>query len=1109
MPPEQATTTIADREAELTALQSSFDEYIESSRMLEEELDAELEKVQKQLSESNLANSNLMQQLENITPQLHQMEKALSKANAKLHQEIELRRKAELDQDEAEAKARACEGTIDALKEESDKAFQELAFREDEMDELKIMFEVEKEKHQEEMHMLRQELEDMRHNIHAEWKKKEQEQKELNGNGATDEIVNGTGAIEESEEFKKQLDMLAQKEEYIKSLEDELELVTEELIESNDERDRLASQMADRKRHPLAFDDDDSDILSTAASDGSSDDEDEKPNLDIMKETISMLEQKIEVITNETMEMKRELELSQEELMLTQEELQAAELDLRETTTKAESGLVSHKESLAELKHKLEEANVEAKSAKLEVETITNSFLDTNHKNTTLTEELEALNTALNNRKADFEALQEESVFLKKSFDDSKTLLTQKEERVQELVLNWEKAKNEVESLNSTLAKKEKSIESLERMEQSAKEDDSKLQIALDTTNLKLNNALVHLAKTREEVVDLKMQLKETQESLKNTNDSIKTNESEEFAKLEKDFDSLKDQHSISTLRIKKLEDEIHRLESELVKQEPDESSSNPPSESRFDGSSLLTDDLDKLDDEKVRFAKLLKSDDFVALKEEVKTLAKKSEMQREHNAQLLTKILRLQGNIQVCCRVRPMRQNEYTDGSKVGIEALSETEVGCFDKRTQNWKSYAFDKVWGPNIGQIEVYQDVEPLALSVVDGYNSCIFAYGQTGSGKTFTMEGSPKNHEYGVSYRIIQKLFNLLELKNRQHKKQSSNSASPDSQFEFSIEVGMLEIYNEDVFDLLSTETTTSSGRRSSSAPSQKPSLDIRRGNNNLMEIPGLNREKVECIQDVMNLLKRGNSNRATASTNLNEASSRSHMVLIVRVTSGIVNESQAVGNLFLVDLAGSERIRKSGVEGKEMKEAQHINKSLSALGNVMEALDRKSSHIPYRNSKLTYLLQDAFSGKSKTMMILTVCPSSGSFDETSTSLQFATRARRINLGVAQRNIKSKNLEQTVKDLTSEMKVLAKAKEAKEEQLNEMKKAHERIQERLMKSQESRNKVAEQESRTMAVLRKNSVEMVGRYQQEKASKEANAAELEQAQQQVRYNVFFCSW
>lgn len=214
----------------------------------------------------------------------------------------------------------------------------------------------------------------------------------------------------------------------------------------------------------------------------------------------------------------------------------------------------------------------------------------------------------------------------------------------------------------------------------------------------------------------------------------------------------------------------------------------------------------------------ILAKRDFDALEEEVKTLSKKSEMQREHNAQLLTKILRLQGNIQVCCRVRPMKRTEIADGLKVGVEALSETEVGCFDTRTQTWKSYAFDKVWGPNDGQTKVYQDVEPLALSVIDGYNSCIFAYGQTGSGKTHTMEGSSVNHQYGVSYRIIQKLFNLLEMKKRRHLNAGSVNDFPESKFDFLIEVGMLEIYNEDIYDLLTKSSP--SERRNSNAKKNK-------------------------------------------------------------------------------------------------------------------------------------------------------------------------------------------------------------------------------------------------------------------------------------------------
>ena len=283
-------------------------------------------------------------------------------------------------------------------------------------------------------------------------------------------------------------------------------------------------------------------------------------------------------------------------------------------------------------------------------------------------------------------------------------------------------------------------------------------------------------------------------------------------------------------------------------------------------------------------------------------------------------------------------------------------------------------------------------------------------------------------------------------------------------------------------------------------SKKPSLDIRRGKDGLIEVPGLTKENVSSLEEVITLLKRGNECRATATTNSNEHSSRSHMVLNVEVTSGIEGEQATTGNLFLVDLAGSERVRKSAVEGQELKEAGHINKSLAALGNVMEALDRKASHIPYRDSKLTYLLQDSLGGNSRTMMVVAVCPTSESFDESQHALQFATRVRRIHLGSAKRNVSSKNLEETVKNLSSELKLLAKAKERSEEQLQSLKRDHVRIQERLQASSESRKNSID-EARTVAVLRKNNNEMTARWQKEKQLRDQTSSELEECQNEVK--------
>jgi kinesin family protein C2/C3 len=278
------------------------------------------------------------------------------------------------------------------------------------------------------------------------------------------------------------------------------------------------------------------------------------------------------------------------------------------------------------------------------------------------------------------------------------------------------------------------------------------------------------------------------------------------------------------------------------------------------------------------------------------------------------------------------------------------------------------------------------------------------------------------------------------------------------------------------------------------------LEIRRSKDGRIEVPNLTREPVDTIDDVFDLLKKGNKNRAVAATSLNQTSSRSHMVLWVEVNSGFEGQDGNKGTLFLVDLAGSERVKKSEVEGDHMKEAGHINKSLSALGNVMEALDRKASHIPYRDSKLTYLLQDSLGGNSRTMMIVAVTPVDMAYDESIHALQFATRVRRINIGAAQRNVSSKNLEETVKALTSEMKALTLQKQKTEGQLNNLKKDNTRIQDKLSNLNNAR-KTQASDSKTLEVLRKNNNDMAKRWEKEKKEREEVAEELEKSRMELR--------
>ena len=363
----------------------------------------------------------------------------------------------------------------------------------------------------------------------------------------------------------------------------------------------------------------------------------------------------------------------------------------------------------------------------------------------------------------------------------------------------------------------------------------------------------------------------------------------------------------------------------------------------------------------------------------------------------------------------------------------------------------------------------------------------------------MEGG-QGIERGISFRTIEKIFNLLQyrvikqdamIQKFENSRSDTETEEKPGRFEFSIDVGMLEIYNDNVHDLLVKQDKNA----------KKKSLEIKRDKDGLIVVSGLTKEPVRGLKDVVKLLKSGNESRAKAATDLNEHSSRSHMVLTVEIKSGIVGEEPTSGTLYLVDLAGSERVRKSAVEGQELKEATHINKSLSALGNVMEALDRKASHIPYRDSKLTYLLQDSLGGNSRTMMVVTVCPTSLTSDETSHALQFATRVRRINIGSAKRNVMSKNLEQTVKEMSQQLRMLAKSKDKSEQQLKSLKKDHSRIQERLRSSSESRAKSID-EGRTLAVLKTSNTQMTARWQKEKQMHEKAVAELEVTQNEVSY-------
>ncbi|KDO25234.1 hypothetical protein SPRG_09481 [Saprolegnia parasitica CBS 223.65] len=341
----------------------------------------------------------------------------------------------------------------------------------------------------------------------------------------------------------------------------------------------------------------------------------------------------------------------------------------------------------------------------------------------------------------------------------------------------------------------------------------------------------------------------------------------------------------------------------------------------------------------------------------------------------LFNLVQELQGNIRVLCRFRPISKSELANGSKVVAKFNGPEEVSLAGDKGKS-KTYEFEHVFDMQSTQDQVFAQVKPLITSVLDGYNVCIFAYGQTGSGKTFTMSGSAENP--GINPRALTELFAL---------KQSRKQEYSDE-----IQVSIMEIYNEVIRDLLAENAATTN-------------LSVRQGPNGNF-VQGLTMLAVANANDVFNLITRGNQNRATSATDMNEHSSRSHSILSVYIKStNVLTNAVATGKLHLVDLAGSERLSKTGAEGQRLKEAQNINQSLSTLGNVIQARANKQKHVPYRDSSLTYLLQDSLGGDSKTLMVACSSPVDYNAEESFCTLNFAARTRSVEMGKASKNVAS--------------------------------------------------------------------------------------------------------
>jgi len=327
-----------------------------------------------------------------------------------------------------------------------------------------------------------------------------------------------------------------------------------------------------------------------------------------------------------------------------------------------------------------------------------------------------------------------------------------------------------------------------------------------------------------------------------------------------------------------------------------------------------------------------------------------------------------MKGKIRVFARTRPLSSKETSESQAFAMAIPDEFTMEHPWKEEKKPRSYQFDRVFGANASQEEVFEDCRYLVQSAVDGYNVCVFAYGQTGSGKTHTINGYQGAE--GLTPRAVGELFDIVN--------QEASKAS------FTLKVTMLELYQENLNDLLLAP-----------GKGDRPKLDIKKDPKGWVTVTNSTSIPVTTAAETLDTLATGLAHRKVANTNMNTESSRSHQIFsIIIEATDLQTQAVTKGKLSFVDLAGSERVKKSGSSGDQLKEAQAINKSLSALGDVISALATEQTHIPYRNHKLTMLMSDSLGGNAKTLMFVNVSPTDGNLEESQNSLQYATRVRTI-------------------------------------------------------------------------------------------------------------------
>ena len=531
---------------------------------------------------------------------------------------------------------------------------------------------------------------------------------------------------------------------------------------------------------------------------------------------------------------------------------------------------------------------------------------------------------------------------------------------------NTEQAQSErqrFEKLEAEMRELRDAQQQLQLEKQSAMLEGERLQTEIATLNARVQEASSALQRMESER-DVQLARVAEQNAALSVERSELQKLNVDLSKLREDLSAERASHKSMADQVEKLTGEKHILEVEYRSYKEHHGTSNAQQMEAITELKLTVDKLSKQVEHKQ--AELGTQEVNVAQQSafiqslQAKLLEAETTRRALHNA-----VQELKGNIRVFCRMRPP-----PEGNAVALTAAENQLSLAHNSETY---TFSFDKVFRPDATQEKLFEEVDGLVQSALDGYKVCIFAYGQTGSGKTHTMQGGSDSQSWGLIPRSLSKILRESE-------------AMRKDGWEWALSASFLEVYNEQLRDLLANDG-------GSTAP-----LSIKHDEDWGTIVTNVSEFRVDSMEQINLLMARAAKQRAVGFTDMNAASSRSHSVFALYLKG--VNESQGSvlhGALHLVDLAGSERLDRSGATGDRLKETQSINKSLSSLADVFAAKASKQAHVPFRNSKLTFLMEPCLSGQGKTLMVVNVGPEDTNSHETLCSLRFASQVSQCDTG----------------------------------------------------------------------------------------------------------------